>query len=112
VRGEQSTAYFSQVVNADGFHILSERFEIESDTQGVFKVSEEIVSELISRVGRESSINIRLQEWDRLYNSLKEGLGDWNLYHQVFDPTQDNKAIFGSLSDDITACSRSATQRS
>jgi TolB-like protein len=42
-----------RVVNADGFHILSERFETESDTQGTFKVSEKIVSELISRVGRE-----------------------------------------------------------
>ena len=42
-----------RVVNADGFHILSERFEVESDLQGAFKVSEKIVSELISRVGRE-----------------------------------------------------------
>lgn len=42
-----------RVVNADGFQILSERFETESDLHGVFKVSEKIVSELISRVGRE-----------------------------------------------------------
>ena len=42
-----------RVVNADGFQILSERFETESDPQGVFKVSEKIVSELIGRVGRE-----------------------------------------------------------
>ena len=42
-----------RVVNADGFHILSERFETKSDTKGAFKVSEKIVSELISRVGRE-----------------------------------------------------------
>jgi TolB-like protein len=42
-----------RVVNADGFHILSERFETESDTQGVLKVSEKIVSELIGRVGHE-----------------------------------------------------------
>ncbi len=42
-----------RVVNADGFHILSERFETESEPQGVFKVSEKIVSELISRLGRE-----------------------------------------------------------
>jgi TolB-like protein len=40
-------------LNADGFHILSERFETKSDLQGVFKASEKIVSELISRVGRE-----------------------------------------------------------
>jgi TolB-like protein len=44
-----------RVVNADGFHILSERFETESNPQSVFKVSEKIVSELISRVGREQS---------------------------------------------------------
>jgi TolB-like protein len=42
-----------RVVNAYGFHILSERFETESDTQGVLKFSEKIVSELIGRVGRE-----------------------------------------------------------
>lgn len=42
-----------RVVNADGFHILSERFETEADPQAVFKVSEKIVSELISRIGRQ-----------------------------------------------------------
>jgi Domain of unknown function (DUF5063) len=41
------------------------------------------------------------QEWGKLYNFLKEKLGDWNLYHQVFDPTEDNESIFGSLADDI-----------
>jgi hypothetical protein len=41
------------------------------------------------------------QEWDRLYNFLKEKLGDWNLYHRVFDPTEDSESIFGSLADDI-----------
>jgi hypothetical protein len=34
------------------FHILSERFETESDTQGVFEFSAKIVSESIGRVGR------------------------------------------------------------
>lgn len=54
VREENNQLRISvRVVNADGFHILSERFETESDLQGVFKVSGEIVSELISRVGRE-----------------------------------------------------------
>jgi hypothetical protein len=42
------------------------------------------------------------QEWDKLYNSLKEKLADWDLYHQVFDRTQDKEAVFGSLADDIT----------
>jgi TolB-like protein len=54
VRGENNQLRVSvRVVNPDGFHILSERFETESDTQGAFKVSEKIVSELISRFGRE-----------------------------------------------------------
>ena len=44
-----------RVVNADGFQILSERFETESDPHSVFKVSEKIVSELIGRVGPEQS---------------------------------------------------------
>lgn len=44
-----------RVVNADGFQILSERFETESDLHRVFKVSEKIVSGLISRVGPEQS---------------------------------------------------------
>jgi TolB-like protein len=44
-----------RVVNAEGFHILSERFETESDRQDVFEFSEKIVSELIGRVGREQS---------------------------------------------------------
>jgi hypothetical protein len=41
------------------------------------------------------------QEWQRLYSMLKEKLGDWDLYHQVFDPAQDDEAIMGSLADDI-----------
>jgi hypothetical protein len=40
-------------------------------------------------------------EWGRLYQLLKEKLGEWNLYWQVFDPTQDSEAIRGSLADDI-----------
>jgi TolB-like protein len=41
----------SRVVNAaDGFQIWSERFEAEPDPQGVFKVSEGIVSALVSRI--------------------------------------------------------------
>jgi hypothetical protein len=41
------------------------------------------------------------QEWGELYNFLKEKLGDWDLYHQVFDPTEDSEAILGSLADDM-----------
>jgi hypothetical protein len=40
-------------------------------------------------------------EWGQLYEFLKEKLGDWNLYWQVFDPTTDSEAIRGSLADDI-----------
>jgi TolB-like protein len=53
VREDNNRLHVSvRVVNADGFQMLSERFETESDSHGVFKVSEKIVSELISRVGR------------------------------------------------------------
>ncbi len=41
------------------------------------------------------------QQWGELYSLLKEKLGDWNLYSQVFDPTKDREAIDGSLADDI-----------
>jgi hypothetical protein len=41
------------------------------------------------------------EEWGRLYNSLKERLGEQDLYWQVFDPRTDNEAIRGSLADDI-----------
>lgn len=44
---------------------------------------------------------MRQEEWNQLYNSLKEKLGDWDLYWQVFDPRTDNEAIHGSLADDI-----------
>jgi hypothetical protein len=44
---------------------------------------------------------MREPEWGRLYELLKEKLGDWDLYWQVFDPTKDSEAIRGSLADDI-----------
>jgi hypothetical protein len=44
---------------------------------------------------------IKQEEWGPLYNSLKEKLGNWDLYWQVFDPRTDNEAIRGSLADDI-----------
>lgn len=49
------------------------------------------------------SANARMSgtEWEKLYNNLKEKLGDWNLYWQVFDPTNDSEAIRGSLADDL-----------
>lgn len=39
--------------------------------------------------------------WSRLYQSLKEKLGDADLYWTVFDSVKDNQAINGSLADDI-----------
>lgn len=44
---------------------------------------------------------MKQQEWGQLYDSLKEKLGDRNLYWMVFDPRTDNEAIHGSLADDI-----------
>jgi hypothetical protein len=44
---------------------------------------------------------IENSEWKQVHNLLKEKLGDWDLYHQVFDPTEDDEAIFGSLVNDI-----------
>jgi hypothetical protein len=44
-----------RVINADGFQILSERFETVSDTLGVFKFSDKIGSDRIGCVGREQS---------------------------------------------------------
>ena len=41
------------------------------------------------------------EERGRLYDLLKEKLGNWDLYHQVFDPTEDKDVIFGTLADDI-----------
>lgn len=42
-----------------------------------------------------------LEKRRQLHNALKEKLGDWDLYWQVFDPTKDSEAIQGSLADDI-----------
>ena len=50
---------------------------------------------------RRSPLEVQRHEWQRLYKTLKEKLGDWDLYRQVFDPTKDSEAIFGSLADDI-----------
>jgi formate dehydrogenase maturation protein FdhE len=65
---------------------------------------EEIRDQQIEETGEATfSIKVRhsKQEWERLYNPLNEKLGDWNRYREVFDPTQDNEAIFGNLADDI-----------
>jgi Domain of unknown function (DUF5063) len=53
----------------------------------------------ISKIRAETKM--KQQEWGQLYDSLKEKLGDWDLYWMVFDPRTDNEAIHGSLADDI-----------
>ena len=50
---------------------------------------------------RAKNVRQRVEEWDWLYNSLKEKLGKWDAYKQVFDPTRDTEAIHGSLADDV-----------
>ena len=40
----------SGIINADGFQIWLERFETEADPHGLFKLSEKIVSALVSRI--------------------------------------------------------------
>jgi len=47
------------------------------------------------------SVRMTDEQWGQLYNQLKEKLGDWDLYRQVFDPTTDKEADCGSLADDI-----------
>ncbi len=42
-----------------------------------------------------------IDEWAKLYESLKKKFGDSNLYWQVFDPTKIEEPIYGSLADDI-----------
>lgn len=49
----------------------------------------------------QTETRIKQEEWNQLYNDLKEKLGDRDLYWQVFDPRTDNEAIHGSLADDI-----------
>jgi hypothetical protein len=41
------------------------------------------------------------EQWSTLYHSLKEKLGELDLYWQVFNPMRDKEAIRGSLTDDI-----------
>lgn len=39
--------------------------------------------------------------WAALYDALKTKLADWDGYLQVFDPTEDQEAVHGSLADDV-----------
>jgi TolB-like protein/Tfp pilus assembly protein PilF len=44
-----------RIVNTDGFQLWSQRFDTEADPEGLFKVTEEIASSLISRTRPEQS---------------------------------------------------------
>jgi hypothetical protein len=41
------------------------------------------------------------EQWEQIYSLLKEKLGDWDPYWQVFDPTTDKEAVCGTVADDI-----------
>ena len=47
----------SRIIHADGFQIWSERFETEADSQGLFKLSDKIVSALVSRICRRTIVD-------------------------------------------------------
>ena len=47
----------SRIINADGFQIWSERLETEADPHGLFKLSEKIVSALVSRIRRRTIVD-------------------------------------------------------
>lgn len=63
--------------------------------------SDEQIEKKTSGASRRMATRQSQQEWGQLYNLLKERLGDWDLYWQVFDPTEDSEAIYGSLADDL-----------
>jgi hypothetical protein len=41
------------------------------------------------------------QEWQRLFDTLREKLGDWDSYREFFDPIEDTEPCGGSLADDL-----------
>jgi len=47
----------SRIINADGFQIWSERFETQADPDGLFKLSETIVSALLSRIRPRTTVD-------------------------------------------------------
>jgi hypothetical protein len=73
-----------------------------SEAIGLPDVSRDDTDELQKATRRGSDVGgFSEQEWGKLNNFLKEKLEDWDLYHQVFDPTEDSEAIFGTLADDM-----------
>jgi TolB-like protein len=54
----------SRIINADGFQIWSERFETEADPHGLFKLSEKIVSALVSRIRPRTIVEPEIERVD------------------------------------------------
>jgi hypothetical protein len=44
-------------------------------------------------------VRVGYDEWQRMYQSLKQKLGDWDLYWEVFDPRLKSDFCAGSLAD-------------
>jgi hypothetical protein len=65
-----------------------------------FSGSMETEEKQIKSLAREMA-RLTHPQWWQLYQSLKEKLGDWDLYWGVFDPTKEREAVCGSLADDI-----------
>jgi hypothetical protein len=57
-----------------------------------------------------ANFDIGDEAWGGLYQSLKEKLGDSNLYWEVFDPITESEAIRASLADDIADVYRDLTK--
>jgi hypothetical protein len=82
--------------------LIGEAMRLPAGEFGNDDTAEDEVEDLETLVSHvQAKARIGQEEWNQLYNALKEKLGDWNLYWQVFDPTKDNEAIRGSLADDI-----------
>ena len=54
----------SRIINADGFQIWLERFETEADPHGLFKLSEKIVSALVSRIRPRTIVEPEIERVD------------------------------------------------
>ncbi len=79
----------------------------------IYRVLPRLINEAISLPSIETSdeddepkeqphcVRMTEEQWGELYHLLKETLGDWDLYWQVFDPTTDKEAVCGTLADDI-----------
>ncbi len=101
--GEVASRFCSLVDSAKDFN----RNEFATE---VYRILPKLIDEAIGLPDVESSehhepkaknVRQRVEEWDWLYNSLKEKFREWDAYRQVFDPTRDSEAIHGSLADDI-----------